>query len=276
MEKFKLPVFEKWEDLTLANNFIFCKVMEENPDICKELIEMLLNIKIERLEQPDAEKSLKIDYQSHGIRFDVYVKDENGRSFDLEIQTTKKSDLAKRARYYHGLMDVAALQSGVEYDSLKDNYVIFLCLGDVFNYGLPVYTFRKTATEDSKILMNDGTTTIFFNALNYDNMSSEKLRSFFKFLCGLDIKDNFTEKLSTIVERLKMNAQRRHEYMTWEQEIRIRSKEFAQKCVEEDRVETAKNMLDNDISTELVAKCTGLPLEQVLQLQKEVMSPAAK
>ncbi len=75
MEKFELYAFEKWEDLTLANNFIFCKVMEENPDICKELLEMLLNIKIEKLEQPSAEKSLKIDYHSRGIRFDVYVRD---------------------------------------------------------------------------------------------------------------------------------------------------------------------------------------------------------
>ena len=59
MEKFKLPVFEKWEDLTLANNFIFCKVMEENPDVAKELLELLLDIKIDRLERPQSEKQFK-------------------------------------------------------------------------------------------------------------------------------------------------------------------------------------------------------------------------
>ena len=320
MENFELPVFERWEDLTLANNFIFCKVMEENPEICKELLEMLLNIKIEKLEQPNAEKSLKADYHSHGIRFDVYVKDGNGRSFDLEIQTTKKSDLAKRARYYHGLMDVDALQSGVAYDTLKDSFVIFLCLGDVFGYGLPVYTFRRTAKEDNSILMNDGTTTVFFDALNYDKMSSEKVRSFFKFLCGLDIKDNFTERLSALVERLKMNVQQRQDYMTWEQELKIQSKEIAEKIApimaknmakdmardmakdmakdmaqnmandlaqnmaknmvkkaraeesKKNRIETAKNMFVNGISSELIADCTGLSLEQVLELQKELMA----
>ena len=220
MEKFKLPVFEKWEDLTLANNFIFCKVMEENPDVAKELLELLLDIKIDRLERPQSEKQFKTDFVSRGIRFDVYVKDGTGRSFDIEIQTTRKTNLIKRARYYHGLMDVDALHSGIDYNFLKDSYVIFLCLGDVFGYGLPVYTFQKTAKEDSSILMNDGTTTVFFDALNYDKMKSEKVRSFFKFLCGLNIKDNFTEKLSALVERLKVNAQRRHEYMTWEQEMK--------------------------------------------------------
>ena len=320
MEKFKLPVFEKWEDLTLANNFIFCKVMEENPDVAKELLELLLDIKIDRLERPQSEKHFKTDFVSRGIRFDVYVKDGTGRSFDIEIQTTRKTNLIKRARYYHGLMDVDALHSGIDYNFLKDSYVIFLCLGDVFGHGLPVYTFQKTAKEDSSILMNDGTTTVFFDALNYDKMKSEKVRSFFKFLCGLNIKDNFTEKLSALVERLKVNAQRRHEYMTWEQEMKEQAhflaeewapvmaqelakdlakgiakdmaeeiaeekakgmandiaKDMAKDIVQESALETAKNFLTKNIKPSVIAECTGLPLEKVLQVQKEIMNSTAK
>ncbi len=52
--------------------------------------------------------------------------------------------------------------------------------------------------------------------------------------------------------------------------------EIVQKRNEDYLIETAKNLLDNDISAELVAKCTGLPLDQVLQLQKELMSAVAK
>ena len=52
--------------------------------------------------------------------------------------------------------------------------------------------------------------------------------------------------------------------------------EKAKNMAEEKSLETAKNLLDNNISTELVAKCTGLPLEQVLQLQKELMSAVEK
>ena len=40
---------------------------------------MLLGIKIDRIEQPLAEHALKTDYNSKGIRFDVYVKDGTGR-----------------------------------------------------------------------------------------------------------------------------------------------------------------------------------------------------
>ena len=62
--------------------------------------------------------------------------------------------------------------------------------------------------------------------------------------------------------------------MTWEQELKIQSKEIAakiaQKCLEKNRLDTAKNFLTNGTDANLVAKCTGLSLEQVLALQKEV------
>lgn len=49
MEK-KLTLAEKWEKLTFSDNYIFCKVMELNHDVCKEMLELLLNIEIERIE----------------------------------------------------------------------------------------------------------------------------------------------------------------------------------------------------------------------------------
>ena len=282
MEKEPTPL-EKWNSLTLANNFIFCKVLEENPDVCKELLEMLLDIKIDRIEQPKSEQTFKTDFDSRGIRLDVYVKDGTGRCFDIEIQTSNYMRLEKRARYYQGLMDVDSIQSGQEYSALKDSYVIFLCLGDAFGHRLPVYTFRYRAEEDKNILMNDGTVNIFFNATMYDKMQSENLRSFFKYLCGKNSDDNFTDRLSALVERVKMNAQWRHRYMTIEQEIKLQAKylaqdmakdmaknmaqDIAQSKVDESKLETAKNLLKINISPEQIAMATGLSLEQVKNLK---------
>ncbi len=76
--------------------------------------------------------------------------------------------------------------------------------------------------------------------------------------------------------------------MTWEQELRIQSKEIGEKIaqqiaqqiaqtkVDESKLETAKKLLKTQLKLEQISECTGLPLEQVLQLQKEVMSPVAK
>ena len=290
MEK-ELTPLEKWNSLTLANNFIFCKVLEENPDVCKELLEMLLDIKIDRIEQPKSEQTFKTDFDSRGIRLDVYVKDGTGRCFDIEIQTSNYMRLEKRARYYQGLMDVDSIQFGQEYSALKDSYVIFLCLGDAFGHRLPVYTFRYRAEEDKNILMNDGTVNIFFNATMYDKMQSENLRSFFRYLCGKNSDDNFTDRLSALVERVKMNAQWRHRYMTIEQEIKLQveartnerakelakdiakdmaqdiAKDMAQDIANEKTLETAKNLLKINISPEQIAMATGLSLEQVKNLE---------
>ena len=274
MEK-ELTPLEKWNSLTLANNFIFCKVLEENPDVCKELLEMLLDIKIDRIERPKSEQTFKTDFDSRGIRLDVYVKDGTGRCFDIEIQTSNYMRLEKRARYYQGLMDVDSIQFGQEYSALKDSYVIFLCLGDAFGHRLPVYTFRYRAEEDKNILMNDGTVNIFFNATMYDKMQSENLRSFFRYLCGKNSDDNFTDRLSALVERVKMNAQWRHRYMTIEQEIKLqveartneRLNELAQDIANKKTLETAKNLLKINISPEQIAMATGLSLELVTSLK---------
>ncbi len=278
MQRHELTPAQKWERLTLADNFIFCKVLEDNPEVCRHLIEILLNIKIDRIEKPAAEKSLKTDFISHGIRFDVYVKDGNGRSFDIEIQTTHSTSLAKRARYYQGLMDVDNVQHGADYDVLNESYVIFLCLGDAFGKGFPVYTFRYRADEDTELTMKDGTVNIFFNAKKYDTMKSEELKSFFKYLCGKKPTSSFTDRLSALVEHVKTNAQWRHRFMTWEQEMAIQAEErakelaqdIAQNMANQKIIETAKKMLKEKLGApEQISMVTNLPLEKILELQKE-------
>ena len=162
----------------------------------------------------------------------------------------------------------------MDYDVLKDSYVIFLCLGDPFGQGLPVYTFRYRADENNLILMDDGTVNIFFNARMYAKMKSEKMQAFCEYLCGKKTDTDFTDRLSVLVERLKLNPQRRHEYMTWEQELkrmeRIVREEALEEGLSQGRTETAKNLLMKDIAPGIIAECTGLPLEQVLALQKEI------
>lgn len=66
---------EKWERATIANNFIFYKVMRHNPDVCKELIEILLEMEIDRIEMR-GEEIIETDFGSKGIRLDIYAKNE--------------------------------------------------------------------------------------------------------------------------------------------------------------------------------------------------------
>lgn len=99
------------------------------------------------------------------------MKDDNN-VYDIEIQTTKHSNLKKRSRYYQSVMDVSNLSPGNSYTELKRSYILFLCVFDPFGHKLPVYTFENICKEDSHIFLNDQTIKIFYNAQENDKMKS--------------------------------------------------------------------------------------------------------
>ena len=60
MEKKTIPDVNKvWENLTIADNFIFQKVMRKKR-LCKRLIEQILRIKIRKIMFPETEKGINI------------------------------------------------------------------------------------------------------------------------------------------------------------------------------------------------------------------------
>ncbi|MBP5452015.1 MAG: hypothetical protein J6Y16_07245, partial [Treponema sp.] len=67
--------YPSWEELTFANNFLFCKIMESEPELCRQVLEMLLHIKISRLKKPEAERTMQETLDSKSVRFDVYTSD---------------------------------------------------------------------------------------------------------------------------------------------------------------------------------------------------------
>ena len=111
-----LNLDEKWKNASLANNFIFYKVMYKNPDICKELLEILLQIKIDHITM-HTEEVVEVDYGKKSVRLDVYAEGAS-KAYNLEMQATDKGELPERARYYQGILDVQALEQGGEYKNL--------------------------------------------------------------------------------------------------------------------------------------------------------------
>lgn len=121
-----------YDELTIQDNFIFQKVMR-NKRICKQTIERLLDIDIKDISYPEEEKSINVRLDSKSIRLDVYVNDDKGTVFNIEMQTTKDMDeLVKRARYYQGLIDIDNIEKGQNYSALHDTYIIFICTFGVF------------------------------------------------------------------------------------------------------------------------------------------------
>ena len=121
----KIPVNKVWENATIRDNFIFGKTLEMNPGLCRRLIELILNIRVKEIKYPEREKVIENRTDSKGIRLDVYVEDNQNRSFDLEMQIADSDNIAKRMRYYQGLIDGDKLKRGQHYSALGESFIIF-------------------------------------------------------------------------------------------------------------------------------------------------------
>ena len=72
---------KNWQDLTIADNFIFGKVLENDPTTCKLLLETILGFEIDSIEYPEREKTIETRHDSKGIRLDVFTKTPDGQRY---------------------------------------------------------------------------------------------------------------------------------------------------------------------------------------------------
>ena len=213
--------WELWESLTLSNDFMFSKVMRDK-EICRETLEILLDKKIGEITYIDNQKTIDINYDAKSVRLDVYVEDEQ-RIYNIEMQVVNKKDLAKRSRYYQGMIDLNAIEKGEIYRDLKDSIVIFICKFDPFGKGLSKYTFENICNENKELYLKDGTSKVFFNTKDYYKERSEDAKSFLEYIeKETTSENNFVKKLEQKIKNIKENKVWRAEFMTLlmrEQEI---------------------------------------------------------
>ena len=214
-----LPPSQRWENLTLANDFLFGKIMRD-PELCTEMIRRILpHIDIGHIEFTHTQKSAKYSFDTRGVRFDVYAKSDSRKIFDCEVQTTDKKDLARRSRAYHSMIGLEALEANIirksgRYNDMPDVYVIFLCTFDPFNLGRHIYTFSNTCSESDGLNLNDGAVTIFLNTQGKADDISGELKAFLDFMTGKTSSDPFVVELEKRMKVAKLNAKWRRVYMS--------------------------------------------------------------
>ena len=275
-QKKELSFEEEWENATIANNFIFYKVMRYNPDVCKQLLEILLEIKIDYIEMTQ-EEYVEIDYGKKAVRLDVYAVGAD-RAFNIEMQSTDTKELPERSRFYQGALDLDDLNAGTDYKDLKTSYIIFICVPDIFEKGLAKYTFENACIEDPDLKLNDRTYKYFFIASNYDKILNEEQKSFLQLVTSNESTSAFADKIARLVEDAKHNTQWRKQFMDFKhymsQSFREGKEEGLQEGAEKKAIEAATNFLKKNVPVETIVECLGLPLEKVLELQKSILVEA--
>lgn len=211
----------KYSKLKFTNDFMFAKIMR-NKEICKRLLEIILGIKIERIEYPEEQKSIDITAHGHGVRLDVYVMDDKNTVYNVEMQATNPKNLPKRSRYYQGMIDLNLIEKGEEYSRLKKSYVIFICSEDIFGKGLPVYTFENICLQDKQLHLNDDTIKVFLNPIADMNRIDGELKNFLLYIANGNPIDDFTKQIENEVVAARANKEWEVEYMN----LNIREREM--------------------------------------------------
>ena len=204
------------QQFKFSNDFVFCSVLQKNKDLCKELLEIILDVKIRDISYVQSQDTKNTAIDAKGIRLDVYVENDNNTVFDLEMQTTTDSCLGKRSRYYHSLIDQTLIDKGDYYDKLKTSIVVFICLKDPFSAGLSKYTFVNTCMESSATDLGDDAQTIFLNASGSMEGISNDLKSFLCYVASSETTDSFTRKIEQKVKETTGSSKWRKEFMTLE------------------------------------------------------------
>ena len=204
---------DQWKNLTIANDFVFCKTMLD-PELCREVLEAILDIPIDRVEYIGRQEVLDSSPSAKAVRLDVYVRDEKGTVFNVEMQTVNKRGLPRRARFYQAMMAVDQLGRGESYDGLKDAYVIFVCGFDPFKRGRRVYWFENACREDAQLVLGDGAHTVFL-AANMPRRSGDggRLDEFLDYVAHGTVSGELSERLEEAVARVLDNEKWRLEFM---------------------------------------------------------------
>ena len=147
-----------------------------------------------------------------GVRLDVYVEGSD-RVFDVECQSYREENIGKRTRYYQSMIDMDSLLRGNDYSDLKESYIIFLCLYDPFDKGLPLYTFERKCKENNEVELNDKTHHLIYNCSAYEKEKDGELKDFLTFVKNNSTSSEFTKEIENMVQVKKFENTFINEYL---------------------------------------------------------------
>ena len=251
-----------FEELTISDDFMFCKVMEYE-HICKEFLEMLFGAEIEKITYLSSQNSITTNSGAKTVRLDVLVKNEASTSYDIEMQVANQYNLSKRMRYYQAALDISFLDQGYSYKTLNDSFIIFICLFDPIGKNRAIYTFENICVEDKTIPLQDGIKKIILNANAFNTTDNKDLQGFLQYVKTGKITTDYTGRIEQMIQTVKQNELARREYHILPAALMDAFDEGEAHGSRQKALETAKLMLQHDYPVAEICLMTGLSSAEV-------------
>ena len=260
----KLPSYFR-----ITSDSVF-KFVFKRKQYAKHLIEKILGQTIRSIKSVEAEKVVNDDdIGAKGVRFDIYVEDEEGSRYDVEMQSvqTEQELLALRSRYYASMMDVDATNKGDNYRDMKKTVVIFLCNFAIFDGKLRQYNFIRCARQNKDLELKDNTEIIFLSSKGAkSDIIDEDVASFLDYMNGKTKTDNlFVKSIDKEVKAVNKDPTIRRNIMNWEMKLREEREAAEAKTLEKVIIISLKEKLP----LTLIAKLAETTVSKVKEVAKK-------
>ena len=221
------------EELNLVDDFLVNSLTSHKiygEQSARYILECILHRQIGKLTVVPQRFFCGENLETHGIRLDVYLDEENGEIFDIEPdQNDGKEEivsLPRRVRFYHAKIDAGNLTAGDTYGSLRNVIVIFITTYDPFGLNRMVYTIKNCCIEVPELEYEDGAQTIFLYTRGSEGNPPEELKQLLHYMEHSSIENAPSEnlkKLHRMVTAVKRDGEVGLAYMkSFEREERIR------------------------------------------------------
>lgn len=256
------------KDMCLLDDIFMTKCFEDNKECTELLLHIILGRQDLKVQKINTQYTIK-NLQGRSLRLDIFVVDNEGKRYNIEIQKKEAGAVAKRARYHSSVVDVNVLAAGRTFEELPDTYVIFITENDAFGDNQAIYHVNRYITGTGR-RFGDGSHIIYVNGACRDETPIGRLMHDFACTEPNDMYYSelaertrfFKEKegvaeMSSIVEEIT------------ERGIQRGRAEGIQQGIQQGIQTMVFRMLESDsVSFEDIVKFSGMSIEEVKSLKK--------
>lgn len=270
-EKERQRYIKRFKELTIKDDFMFCKVMQKE-SICSKVLNIVLedHHRIEGIKRISSQADINNHPELKAVRFDILVEDEKGNSYDVEMQVVNNKNIRKRMRVYQAAIDMSKMNKGIDYNEIEDSIIIFFCMFDPIGAGLPVYFFENYCRQNKDIELGDGTYKVILNVPSWERLEDGQLKSLLRYFSNGEVTSEVAKEMDMQTTAIKNDSIITEEYVSmyakyWD--IRRDGEEEGRRKGKIEGIKsTAKNLLNMGLSIDKITQATGLSKEEIEKL----------
>ncbi len=254
------------EDMDLFDDDFMSKVFEHNIPATELLVQIILGDDSIRVQSVKAQVTLKgPKVNGRSVRLDIVARDGNGRIFNVEVQRKMAGASPQRARFHSSMIDARLLKQKEDFTSIAETYVIFICEGDRYQKGLPLYHVERTVQELEEPFC-DGSHIIYVNGRYKGDDAIGKL------IHDMKCKQADEFHYAPIAESVRYFKETEEGKSKMCEKVERYAKEYAKECVDETTAKLVKSLMESmDISFEDAIRALKINEKQAEELKEAIL-----